>query len=323
MSIDTKDITETITKSKPNAKANTIKQYEAQLLRLKKMFDSDNYNFLSKPKDIEEKFKDKAFTTTRNTYNAIIVLLNALNSENKYDDLIKEYGDMRDVLNDRYIEENKTGVISDKQAPNFVELSEIEGMLSKMEKDMKDNNVKTKSKLTSSDKQLLTAYTIYKMLVSIPTRNDFADLIYINKAQYNKLSDKDKVDNNYLVKAKNKMFFVYNNYKTSKKYAEKTIDVPKDLKKILNTYITIMNRTYNEPFFVSGTGNKLSRNMATQLLLRMSKKYLDKNISTTMVRKSVASHHFADIKKQQKELADKMGHDVGTQNLVYVKEKQV
>ena len=321
MSINVEDINETITKSKPNAKANTIKQYEAQLNRLKKMFDSDNYNFLSKPKDIEDKFKDKAFTTTRNTYNAIIVLLNALNSEKKYDDLIKEYGDMRDVLNDRYIEENKSGKISDKQAPNFVELSEIESMLSKMEKDMKDNDVKIKSKLTSNDKQLLTAYTIYKMLVSIPTRNDFADLIYINKSQYNKLSDKEKVDNNYLVKSKNDMFFVYNNYKTSAKYSEKTIDVPKDLKKHLNTYITLMDRTYNDPFFVSGTSNKLSRNMATQLLLKMSKKYLDKNISTTMMRKVVASHHFADMKKQQQDLADKMMHDVGTQNLIYVKEK--
>ena len=48
MSIDTKDITETISKSKPNAKANTIKQYEAQLLRLKKMFDSDNYDSIIK-----------------------------------------------------------------------------------------------------------------------------------------------------------------------------------------------------------------------------------------------------------------------------------
>jgi hypothetical protein len=53
----------------------------------------------------------------------------------------------------------------------------------------------------------------------------------------------------------------------------------------------------------------------------MSKRYLNKNISTTMMRKVVASHHFADMKKQQQELADKMGHDVSTQNLVYVKEK--
>ena len=255
-------------------------------------------------------------------YNAIIVLLNALNSENDYDDLIKKYVEMRDVLNEKYVEENQTGKISDKQSPNFVELSEIEKMFKMMEGHLKDGKVKTKDKLMSEDKQLLTAYTIYKMLVSIPTRNDFADLIYINKAQYNKLTDNEKENNNYLVNGKDGMFFVYNNYKTSAKYQEKIIEMPKELKKHINTYIRVMKRKYNEPFFVSGTGGKLSRNMASQLLLKMSKKYLNKNISTTMMRKVVASHHFGDLKKQQSELADKMGHSVETQNLVYVKEKQ-
>jgi len=316
------DVVDVIQKTKPNAKENTIKQYEAQLNRLKKIFDSKDYTFLKKPKDVEDKLSDKAYTTVRNMYNAIIVLLNALNSENEYDDLIKKYVEMRDVLNDKYVEENQTGKISDKQSPNFVELSEIENMFRMMEVHIKDNKVKTKNKLMSEDKQLLTAYTIYKMLVSIPTRNDFADLIYINKAQYNKLSDKEKEDNNYLVNGKNDFFFVYNNYKTSKKYSEKIIQMPPELKKHINTYIRVMKRKYNEPFFVSGTGNALTRNMASQLLLKMSKKYLNKNISSTMMRKIVASHHFADIKKQQSELADKMGHSVQTQNLIYVKEQQ-
>ena len=40
-----------------------------------------------------------------------------------------------------------------------------------------------------------------------------------------------------------------------------------------------------------------------------------------MIRKIVVSDKFADIKKEQAELADVMGHDVGTQNAVYVKEK--
>ena len=61
--------------------------------------------------------------------------------------------------------------------------------------------------------------------------------------------------------------------------------------------------------------------MISQLLIKWSKRYLDKSISSTMIRKIVASYHFGDLKKQQKELAEKMGHDVSTQNAVYVKEK--
>ena len=41
-----------------------------------------------------------------------------------------------------------------------------------------------------------------------------------------------------------------------------------------------------------------------------------------MMRKIVASHYFLETKKAQEELAEKMMHDVSTQNLVYVKEKQ-
>ena len=322
MVINVENIQETIKTIKPNAKPNTIKQYEALLTRLKKIFDSKDYDFLNKPKDVENKLDGKAYTSVRNTYNAIIVLLNALNSENKYDDLIKEYGDMRDVLNDKYITENETGVISDKQAPNFIELTEIQNMLRMMEVDIKEKNMKTKKKLQSIDKQILTAYTIFQMLMYIPTRNDFSDLIYINKLQYNKLSDIDKVDNNYLVNGKDKMFFVYNNYKTSAKYAEKKIDMPKELRRYIVGYIKIMGRTYGEPVFVSGTGGKLTRNMASQLLLKMSQKYIKKNISSTMMRKIVASHYFLETKKAQAALAEKMGHSVDTQNLVYVKEKQ-
>tara|TARA_R110001632_G_scaffold140461_2_gene256469 strand:- start:199 stop:687 length:489 start_codon:yes stop_codon:yes gene_type:complete len=160
------------------------------------------------------------------------------------------------------------------------------------------------------------------MLKLIPSRNDFSDLIYINKSQYNKVSDTEKSKNNYLVNAKNKMFFVYNNYKTSAKYAERIIDMPKELKKYIVNYIKIMDRTYGEPVFVSGTGGKLTRNMASQLLLKMSQKYLKKNISTTIMRKIIASYHFADLKKAQTELAEKMGHSTATQNLIYVKEQQ-
>mgnify|MGYP003630120146 CR=1 FL=1 len=319
MSINTDNIAETIQKIKPNAKPNTIKQYEALLKRLKtKTFESDNYDFLSEPKDVEDKLKDKAYTSVRNTYNAIIVLLNALNSENKYDDLIKEYSDMRDVLNDKYVDENKTSIISDKQAPNFAEFNEIQNMLRMMEVHFKDNNIKTKKKLDSIDKQILTAYTIFQMLLLITTRNDFSDLVIINKLQYNKLSDTEKADNNYLVKGKNKTFFVYNNYKTS----EKIIDMPKSLNKYINSYIKLMDRKYGENLFVSGTGGKLTRNMASQLLLKMSKKYIGKSVSSTMMKKIVASHNFANVKKEQEALAEKMGHSVDLQNLVYVKEKQ-
>jgi site-specific recombinase XerD len=80
--------------------------------------------------------------------------------------------------------------------------------------------------------------------------------------------------------------------------------------------------------FTSSTGNPLSRNMISQLLMKTSKKYLNgASVSTTLMRKIVASHHFgegsefAELKEKQKALADAMSHDVATMDKVYIKEK--
>ena len=47
MKIDSSNITEDIKQARPNVKENTIKQYEVNLKKLQKLYESDNYDFLS------------------------------------------------------------------------------------------------------------------------------------------------------------------------------------------------------------------------------------------------------------------------------------
>ena len=141
------------------------------------------------------------------------------------------------------------------------------------------------------------------------------------KRLYNKLSEDEKKENNYLVVEKNKMFFVLNQFKTSKKYKELDIDIPKDLEKLLRFYIRVNGLSNGDVLFTSSTGKPLSRNALSQLFLKTSKKYMDKSISTTMLRKIVLSDKFADVKKEQEEMAEITGHSVSTMNKVYVKQK--
>ena len=320
MKINTDKLTEELTEARPNVKPNTIKQYEIQLNKLKKVFEADNWDFLSKPEDVVDKLKGNKYTSQRNSYNAIIVLLMALNSDNKYDDLLEEYGKLRDTLNDKYVKDQQSGKISDKQKENFADLSEIKGMISQMESEIKSKGLKTKSKLLGKEKELLMVYVIYSLLIRLPIRNDMAGMELITKTQYNKLSEDQKKTTNYLVKEKNNMFLVLNEYKTSKKYGEKKIDIPKDLIKIFRMYIKLTNKEPGDVLFVSSTGNPISRNAMSQLLLKTSKKYMGKGVSTTLMRKAVVSDKFGDMKKEQAELADIMGHSVGVQNAVYNKE---
>ena len=320
MKINTESLTEELTEARPNVKPNTIRQYEIQLNKLKKVFESDNWDFLSKPEDVVDKLKGNKFTSQRNSYNAIIVLLMALNHDNKYDKLLEEYGKLRDTLNNKYVEDQQSGKISEKQKENFAELSEIQTMISQMESEIKAKDLKKQNKLSGKEKELLTVYVIYSLLVRLPIRNDMAGMELITKTQYNKLSDDQKKNTNYLVNEKSSMFMVLNEYKTSAKYGEKKIDVPKDLEKIFRMYIKLTNKQPGEVLFVSSTGKAISRNAMSQLLLKTSKKRMGKAISTTLMRKAVVSDKFGDMKKEQKELADIMGHSVGVQNAVYNKE---
>ena len=227
MKINTDNLKEKIQEAKPNLKENSIKQYEIHLNKLKKLFDTDNYDFLSKPEDVMEKIKDKHYTSQRNTLNAIIILLLALNSDNKYDELIEKYQKIRDKFNQQYIDSNEDGKVSESQKQNFVDLSEIQNMLKEMENKIKSDGLKKKTNLSGKEKELLMVYTIFSFLVRYTLRLDLAGMKYISRTQYNGLSEQDKKDGNYLVHNKKGSQFleaILNEYKTSKKYGEMTYD---------------------------------------------------------------------------------------------------
>ena len=303
------EVQDKIKKLRPNLKTNTIKQYEAQLRKLQKLFDTDSYDFLDDPKKVEEKISHLHYTSRRNVYNAVIILLMAIDKDEK---LIETYGEMRDKLNKQYQDDQASGKISEKQKDNFVDIDEIYKMLGQMEKDIKP--LKKKETLNQNERQLIKAYTIFSSLVRIPVRNDLAGLIFISKTTYNKLTDKEKEENNYLVQLKNNLQYIFNEYKTAKKYKENVIDIPKDLQKILRMYMRFYDYKVGDVIF------PLSKNGLTQLLTKYSMKYMNKKISSTMIRKSYLSSKYSDMKKEMEKDSKIMGHSVGTAQKVYVKD---
>ena len=310
------NIKDLIKKARPNIKDNSLKIYVSNLNKLMKMFESDNLDFLKDEKKVLEKLKDLSDNTIRNYYNAILIYLMSINKDNKYDDEIKVYGDLRDDLNKKYEDQQATGTISEKQKENFVDIKEVYDMIDKIGNEIKEKKIKKKEDLTGKEKQLLMIYIIYNIYVRLPMRNDIAGMEAISKRQYNKLTEEEKKAKNYLVVEKGKMMMILNKYKTSKKYEENKIDVPKDLEKLLRLYIRINGMG---KLFTTSTGNELSRNALSQLLLKTSQKYMGKNISTTMLRKIYLSSKYADVKEEMKKDAKIMGHSVATQQKVYVK----
>ncbi len=321
MKIDSSNPSEEIQKARPNIKANTIKQYEVNLKKLQKIYDTDGYNFLSKPDDVMDKIKDLHYLSQRNILNAIVVLLMALNHDEKYDELLTTYGELRDELNDKYSDEQKSGVISDKQSKNFTTTEEIFKMINDMNEDLKPIKKKSKDQLTKKEMQLLQAYTLFNIYSRMPMRNDVAGMTAINQAAYKKLSEDDKKESNYLVvPSKGQLYFVLNQYKTSKKYKE--LDLPiedKDLRKILRYYLKMNG---NGVLFKTSTGKPLTRTELSKVLLKYSKKYMDKSISTTLLRKIYLSSKYGNMKEELEKDNKVMGHSKAVALDTYVKKAQ-
>ncbi len=315
---DKDNLMEILKKSRPNAKESTIKMYTANLMKLSKLMDTDNFKFLNKSENVKDKISELHFTTQRNYYNAIIVYLMAV-KEKKEDPLIEEYVELRDTLNKKYEDEQATGVISDKQSKNFVPIEEVNKMINDMGEEIKNKKIKKKEDLTAKDKSLLQSYILFNIYTRLPLRNDLAGMEAINKRSYNKLSEEDKKEKNYLVINKNKMFMVLNNYKTSAKYKELDIDIPKDLEKLLRLYIRVNGMGV---LFKSSTGKPLSRNALSQLLLKETKKRMGKSISTTMLRKIYLSSKYGKVKEEMEKDAKVMGHSKEVAQNVYIKKEK-
>jgi integrase len=322
MKIDSTNVSEDIQKARPNVKANTVKQYEVNLKKLQKLYDSDNYDFLSNPDDVMDKIKDLHYLSQRNILNAIVVLLMALNSDEKYDELLTTYGELRDELNDKYSNEQKSGVISDKQSKNFTTTEEIFKMINDMAEDLKPIKKKSKDEITKKEMQLLQAYTLFNIYSRMPMRNDVAGMTAINQAAYKKLSEDEKKENNYLVvPSKGQLYFVLNKFKTSKRYGELKLGIEDpNLRKILRYYLKMNGMGV---LFKTSTGKPLTRTELSKVLIKYSKKYMNKSISTTLLRKSYLSSKYGNMKDEMKKDSKILGHDVATTGMaVYVKKPQ-
>ena len=319
MKIDSKNLSDEISEARPNLKPNTVKQYTTNLIKLQKLFDTDSYDFLSDTDNVMEKISNLGYLSQRNILNAVVVLLMALNHDEKYDKLLEEYGKLRDKYNDKYSDEQKSGIISDKQSANFATIEEVYEMINTMATELKP--IKKKTELSKKEFSLLQAFTLFNIYARMPMRNDVSEMEAIQKRAYNKLSAEEKKSKNYLVLEKNGMFFVLNKYKTAKKYEE--LDLPiedKSLKKIIRFYL---KHNGMGVMFKTSTGKSITRTELSKLLIKFSKKYMDKSISTTLLRKIYLSSKYGDMKKEMEADSKVLGHDVASTGMkVYVKEAQ-
>lgn len=287
------DFVEVVSKARPHIKPNSLKSYNSAFNKVLKL-NKD----LTKPDEVEQGINELSisFTTKRNMFNVLHVYMDSKGEL----ELGKQYAKKRDLLNAEYVEKNESGIISDKQAPNFITYDELIAFSHKVRADIKDNQ------------RLHMIYAILNFLIYRPLRNDLAMVRLITPTAFKKLENKDEC---YIISQNTKMIFYCNQFATKKTRPQEELEIDGRARIELQKYIKRWGIKSGEVVF------PITKNNLSQLLIKTSQKYIQKNISTTLIRKIVSSHKFLDSKLEQEAHAHSIGHSVATENLVYIKQK--
>lgn len=272
-------------KQKKDLKDSTVTNYIRSLKIANCNENFTSLDFLNDKKQVDECLKKYKDGSQKAILTAICSVLNLYKKEK----LHKHYYEkmltyVKPVDNEK----------SDTQKENWIEWDEI----IKIKKNLKARDVTHENRLKH---MVLALYTEIQ-----PRRV----LDYIAMYVVPKLSANLSTDKNYLALKEN--VFVFNRYKTDKKYGQQKIEIPAELRKSINDYIAQhpLKDEKMYPFLVTNKGEPFKgSNSITMMLNRIFKK----KVSASMLRHIYITKEFGDDLKNRQKTAELMGHSVSQQ----------
>ena len=303
---------------KRNIKENSLKAYIISITKLfKSVSDGKDFKNLDFLKDIDkvkntlEKFK---LSTQKNYLAAVIVSLDAMNVKEKYDKLIKDYKELLETTQGKYVKDHENGEKSESQKKNWTTMKELKKVMNKIYRDLMERDLFKKDELNKKQMLLLQQYIIANLFLSPdnpPTRLDYAPMEIIKNEDFTKLDTEEQKKNNYLViKSRNNKFFSFNEYKTSGKYGQNNIKIGKKLNSVLNIWFkynksdSLLLNTKLEPMSANGLGKEIKKIFSP----------LGKNISVNMLRHIFISEKYPNQDTEKEDDGKKMMHSTGMQS---------
>jgi len=313
------NLEELIKKNKENASQTSIDTYIANLKILHNLIEGNkeikNLDFLKDYDKVLEVLNKKAKTTLKNYLVAVVV---AIQKDKKFENIIEKYNkkikELQENIMDNYEEQEK----SQSQSENWIEYTEILKLLKKLKSDTKPYLEADPNKLTNKQKILIQQYLLlylYSGVAFDPVRNDFANMIILNK------DNNTEPDKNYLILNKTNSYFKLNEYKTKKYNGEKLIKFSdKTLKKLIINWLDITGSKYL--LINVKDGSPMSANGITKNLNSLFQTYKNKTVSTSLLRSIYISHKYNNNNmtlKEKNKLAINMAHTKKTAELMYAK----
>ena len=291
---------------------NSINLYKRNLLKLNDNKPIKSFNFLKNKEEILSKIKELKPTTQRSY---IISICSVLRDIPKYKKMYDEYFELlKEFNNELKVNTDK----SEKQEKNWISQEEVLSVHKKLKEDV-INLLKKKRKIDKAVFNKLLHYMILSLYTLInPRRNKDYSLMKIS-------SNTDDENHNYLIiDKKNIMKFILNKYKTDKKYHSVKIDVPDDLKEVIQLYLKyhplkaeLKKKEYDIPFLVDEQGKALKKSTEITKILN---KIFGKNISSSMLRNIFLTDKYGDVMEELKKDTKAMATSVDVAMNNYIKE---
>jgi integrase len=271
---------------KPTLSKSSITTYSSILKNLYQRVFGDGEIDMTKFNEPEKvlKFLENIPANKRKTILSSLVIIT---DKKAYRDLMLE--DVKEYNKDINKQEK-----TESQKENWVETNQVQDILEKLKTNAE--LIYKKKNLSNADLQEIQAYIIMCLLGGVsgiaPRRSkDFVDF---------KIKNIDKEKDNFL--DKNKMYF--NSYKTSSTYGQQVVDIPIQLKNILNKWIKINPTEY---LLFDSNLNKLS---SVKLNQRLNKLF-NKKCSVNQLRHTYLTNKFSHTIKEKEEIKDTM-QDMGS-----------
>jgi hypothetical protein len=290
------NISNYIKEKRKNISNSSLKTYESIIRNLyKKVFNDEEYKLDKFDKENEKVLKylkDLPSNKRKTILSALVVITNNKNYREVMLDDIKEYNKVE-------AKQEK----SESQKENWVDSETLDKMMKVLYHNAK--LLYKKENKNATDYQEIQNYIILCLLGGyyIPPRRS---LDYSNF----KIKNIDNKNDNYMTSKS----LVFNTYKTAKTYGEQRVDLPKELKLILNKWIKINPTDY---LLFDSSYNQLSNVKLNQRL----NKLFGKKVGVNQMRKTYLSEKYSDLIDIKKDL-DKDFQDMGSSSLqenIYIK----
>lgn len=281
----------------------SVMLYMKNLRRLNAGQPLQDFKFLDRPKVIEDFLNQYAETTKRNFIIAIVSALNLAGTTAKHKKL---YGDYYKMMMEKNKEIKENGGKTKEGMPSWDAVLE------------KYNALKTKV-LATTDFSKDTAFNdLLKLLVTSlyvlqpPRRNgDYLEMKVVPT-----YSDDLPQNMNYLDTKKGE--FIFNKYKTSKKYGEFRKAIEPELRAIVSLYLKHHPNLWEGrkqkkepvPFLVYRDGEPLHQ---LNSITRLINSVLGKGVGSSALRHIYITEKYGKIEEEQAKDAEAMAHSVGQQ----------